>query len=220
MTDWSVMKYCASHRTEGQKAVPLFVDKQKKRQVLIEAAVAVFSRNGYQRTKMNDIAHEAGVGKGTLYEYFPSKRKLFVEMSEYLYEQFMVKQRDALDSVEDPEQRIHTLISATLEQTALWTRLMHLFIDVWAEMDREGEEDELRRIITRVYRKTADILAGYIREGQTRGQFKPCNAEDAALAILAVLDGLVFQHLINKRMFETKSMISTLTKILVEGLKK
>lgn len=200
--------------------MPLLVDKQKKRQLLIQAAVAVFSRNGYQRTKMKDIAHEAGVGKGTLYEYFPSKRKLFVDMSEYLYEQFMTKQRDALDSVEDPEEQIHKLISATLEQTALWTRLMHLFIDVWAEMDREGEEDELRRITNNVYRKSADVLAGYIREAQARGQFRDCDANDAALAILAVLDGLVFQHLINRHMFDTKSMVSTLSRVLLEGLKK
>ena len=48
----------------------------KQRQILTGARV-VFLRDGFDGASMNDIAREAGVSKGTLYVYFPSKEALF-----------------------------------------------------------------------------------------------------------------------------------------------
>src|SRR3546814_8314834 len=63
--------------------MPKIVDKDAKRLSLIEAAAIVFAREGFARTKMAHIAAEAGVGKGTLYEYFASKNELFLSVCEH-----------------------------------------------------------------------------------------------------------------------------------------
>ncbi|MFX1582474.1 MAG: TetR/AcrR family transcriptional regulator, partial [Promethearchaeota archaeon] len=49
--------------------------RAKKR--IVEAAITVFAKKGYHKTKMADIAKEVGVSKGTLYQYFKSKKELF-----------------------------------------------------------------------------------------------------------------------------------------------
>lgn len=54
--------------------------KQAKRLALIEAALAVFSRVGFAAAKIDDVAEEAGVSKGTVYLYFDSKEDLFEGM--------------------------------------------------------------------------------------------------------------------------------------------
>ncbi|MEN6327452.1 MAG: TetR/AcrR family transcriptional regulator [Syntrophomonas sp.] len=54
--------------------------KKGKRELIIEAAVQVFSSKGYHNTRMEEIANVAGIGKGTIYEYFKSKLQLFQEM--------------------------------------------------------------------------------------------------------------------------------------------
>ncbi len=51
-----------------------------KRALIIKAAVRVFSRQGFHQARVEDIAQEAGVGKGTIYEYFENKRNLFEEV--------------------------------------------------------------------------------------------------------------------------------------------
>ncbi|MGB7413479.1 MAG: TetR/AcrR family transcriptional regulator [Thermosynechococcaceae cyanobacterium] len=56
--------------------MPKIVDRAAKQQAILDAAIAVFSRQGYHAAKMADIAVEAGMGKGTLYEYFPTKEAL------------------------------------------------------------------------------------------------------------------------------------------------
>lgn len=54
--------------------------KEAKRTALVDAALAVFSRVGFAAAKMDDVAEEAGVSKGTVYLYFDSKEKLFEGM--------------------------------------------------------------------------------------------------------------------------------------------
>ncbi|MEN6351319.1 MAG: TetR/AcrR family transcriptional regulator [Syntrophomonas sp.] len=56
--------------------------KSGKRQIILEAAVKVFSSKGYHNTRMEEIAVAAGIGKGTIYEYFSSKLELFKAMLE------------------------------------------------------------------------------------------------------------------------------------------
>lgn len=51
-----------------------------KREKIIQAAVGVFGESGFDAASMADIAAKAGVAKGTLYLYFPSKEQLFEEV--------------------------------------------------------------------------------------------------------------------------------------------
>jgi AcrR family transcriptional regulator len=57
--------------------------RRDKRSVIIEAAAHVFATRGYTGTLIADIAAKAGVGKGTIYEYFNSKEDLFFAVFEW-----------------------------------------------------------------------------------------------------------------------------------------
>jgi len=51
---------------------------ERRREAILSAARAVFARKGYAHTVVEDIAGEAGIGKGTLYLYFPSKEQIYL----------------------------------------------------------------------------------------------------------------------------------------------
>ena len=55
-------------------------EKQERRDNILEAAALVFSEKGYHQARVEEIAVQAGIGKGTVYEYFASKLELFQEM--------------------------------------------------------------------------------------------------------------------------------------------
>jgi len=55
-------------------------NRTEKRKRALDAALTVFSRNGYSAASMDAIATEAGLTKPTLYQYFASKDELFKEM--------------------------------------------------------------------------------------------------------------------------------------------
>lgn len=64
---------------------------------IVRAAFVVFVDRGYRKTKMENIADEAGVSKGTLYYYFVSKAHLFL----YLLENGVIEPGDDIPSTED-----------------------------------------------------------------------------------------------------------------------
>ena len=54
-----------------------------KRYRILEAATEIFSTKDYHEAKVEEIAKKAGVGKGTIYQYFPSKQAILDNL--YLY---------------------------------------------------------------------------------------------------------------------------------------
>jgi len=59
------------------------VTKEERRKQILEMSIKVFTKQGYHKAKIEDIANEANIGKGTVYQYFTSKKELFKEMVAY-----------------------------------------------------------------------------------------------------------------------------------------
>ncbi|MCB8914668.1 MAG: TetR/AcrR family transcriptional regulator [Thermoleophilales bacterium] len=54
----------------------------ERRKLILEAALDVFAKGGYQETKLDEVAEKAGVSKALIYEHFSSKRELYKEILE------------------------------------------------------------------------------------------------------------------------------------------
>lgn len=55
-------------------------EAEQTRQTLLKSALIVFSRQGYSATRLEDVAAEAGVTRGSIYHHFGSKAELYTEM--------------------------------------------------------------------------------------------------------------------------------------------
>ena len=64
-----------ARREERKEQITEYRQKQ-----ILDAALAVFSRKGYGEATIPDIAREAGVAVGTIYNYYESKRDLLVSL--------------------------------------------------------------------------------------------------------------------------------------------
>ena len=56
---------------------PALDDRKMREERLLDAAVALLVRYGYRKTTIDDVAREAGVGKGTIYLHWKDKNELF-----------------------------------------------------------------------------------------------------------------------------------------------
>ena len=56
--------------------------KRQTRKAILEAAVTLFGTNGYDRTSIDRLAKEAGIGKGTIYSYFRTKSEILLAFCE------------------------------------------------------------------------------------------------------------------------------------------
>ncbi len=64
------------------------VEKASKREMILTAAREIFGEKGYHSTTSEEIAKKAGVGKGTIYQYFESKQDIFQQMQMQYLKQY------------------------------------------------------------------------------------------------------------------------------------
>jgi AcrR family transcriptional regulator len=98
--------------------------KQKKRQRILDAAARAFPNEHFHKVSTEGIAAAAGVGKGTLFRYFPSKEKLFVATLCYSVEVATAEIDRALAGLTDPLERLETLCEHLF---AFYRQNNHLF---------------------------------------------------------------------------------------------
>ena len=57
--------------------------KPEKRERIINAALKEFAKNGYDKASTNEIVKESGISKGSLFNYFISKKELYLFLLDY-----------------------------------------------------------------------------------------------------------------------------------------
>lgn len=78
---------------------------------ILIAALGLIGRQGVQRLNMAQIADAAGVARGTLYRYFPSRDHVLVAAADYDEARFSAGLDEVLDSVLEPEARIGAFVT-------------------------------------------------------------------------------------------------------------
>lgn len=78
---------------------------------ILSAALRLVGRRGVKRLGMQEVSEAAGVSRGTLYRYFPSKDHLLAAVANYDERKFTDGLATSLESVEDPTERIQTLVA-------------------------------------------------------------------------------------------------------------
>jgi len=80
--------------------------KSDRKRQIIEKAVRVFARKGYNQTKISDITGAVGVGQSTFYLYFPNKRALFIECVDQVFDAMF---RDVWEEIRHEKQPMRRL---------------------------------------------------------------------------------------------------------------
>ncbi|MGD8779469.1 MAG: TetR/AcrR family transcriptional regulator [Ignavibacteria bacterium] len=196
---------------------PIIVNKPEKKEIILNAAIKVFAKNGVRNTKIIDIADTAGVGKGTVYEYFSSKEEIF----ETAFEFSMVKYIDFLKQVAkwdiEPEQKLKRIIKTIGSMMEAESYLTEITFHFWAEGIR-AEKERLNAGLKKTYKDSKRIIKSIIQEGIKDRTFKKVNADYYAAIMIAVFDGLLLQWIYNKD-FSIGKMIVEIENIILNELK-
>jgi AcrR family transcriptional regulator len=169
-------------------------DRGDKRPRLVEAASAVFAEKGYASTRVADIAERAGVGKGTVYEYFSSKEELLFAVFEMTNAEISLRMDAALADGASTEEQLHNLLRLGAEVITEQIEMQPVILDFWAASRGKGLEETYRKAVVSSYTFFRELLANFIHDGQQRGEFKTAiDAEALAATIVATVDGLGIQ---------------------------
>jgi TetR/AcrR family transcriptional regulator, fatty acid metabolism regulator protein len=167
----------------------------EKRRLILDAAVRVFARQGFNQCRVSDIADEAGVAYGLVYHYFRSK-------DEVLDTLFLERWNVMLDVIRDLDgqdlparEKLYAIASFIVDSYRHDPELMKVIIVEVTRAANSFGQTHLEKI-TEAY----ELIAGIVARAQADGAFKDTvTPRFAALAfygaIEQVLSGWIFETL-------------------------
>ena len=192
------------------------MNKNGKSEMILEAALNAFSKKGYYDTRMENIAKDAGVGKGTLYEYFSNKEELFKESLEYAINIYLEKINMAVQEGKSVEEKIIGILKVECGTKKKYDNFAFTFMRESAniEMDFKKSIYRIREIKIQLYSK---IISNAVDEGIYRDDLDVDLAASILLGALNQVQFKNFYHGLND--FSIDDTKNTL-KILNHGFKK
>lgn len=169
--------------------MPKIVDAGEQRAAIRSAARRVFARNGVATTGLGRVAEAAGMGRSSLYHYYPDKASLLRDLLREALEQEAALFAATLAGDDAP-----------LERVARTARALALTFDDWGAVARALFDLRLRdsRQFRPFFRHVRDLLCEVVVEGQADGSIDATLAPPACAAIIiGAIDGLLFQRIVD-----------------------
>lgn len=186
---------------------------RRTRELLINAARTVFSRDGFLDARIGDIANEAGVAHGTFYTYFESKEAVFREVMIRLFDELREDPTVSPYHSDDPLGRIE---QANRRHIELCRRNAQLLATVEQVVTFSDGIRSLRRDLRTPWLQR-NIKA--IRRWQEAGQADPeLDPEYAAAALQAMVDRFMYVWVVLGYDFDEERAVRTLTRMWAQAL--
>lgn len=192
------------------------VSEERKSQIL-EAAIAVFARLGFQQTRMDDIASQAGLSKGALYLYYKSKDAVIAALLKYFFmQEFKRLQSFAASERQESVSEQLLLLTRQLSSAMQWMeRLMPIAFEFYA---LAGRDKEVRQFLRGYFKDYRSVLAGLIRRGIERGEFRAIDADATAITLAALYEGMALLYFLDPQALPWSEQLETAVSSLLRGI--
>lgn len=155
------------------------------RENIISVATQVFSRYGFKKTSMDDIARALRMGKSSIYYYFKGKEEIFQAVVDREADMLRLKVKEILESTIDATDKLRKYVKLRMDLVKQLSNYMEIL-----------KNDDLMNLelTERIRRKYDDeeitIIRQILEEGNNRGLFRVKDLNLSALAIVTAMKGL------------------------------
>src|SRR3954468_11564465 len=122
------------------------------RAAILDAALEVFSKRGYNGASIDEIAQAAGISKALIYEHFPSKKELHVSLLERHTQEIFVRLSQTADTGDPGEVRLRNGVDAFLEWVETHPEAFRLLF-------RDTFELEVAEVLNRLQAQATGAIA-------------------------------------------------------------
>jgi AcrR family transcriptional regulator len=189
--------------------MPKVVDSNLQREDIRAAARKVFASRGVRGTGLAHVAEAAGMGRSSLYHYYPDKRSLLADMVGEMLDQERAVFRVCLRGEGTPQARLDRLARACAALFPEWADTGRMILD------RRLEDAKKLRTFLRGLRRE---LAAVIEEGQADGSMTQSQSADVLASILMdAIDGLLLQYFVDPKALPAPDRLAA---NLAEGIRR
>jgi AcrR family transcriptional regulator len=167
-------------------------DAEARREQMLRAALEVIVERGYADTRIADVAERTGTSPALVIYYFKTRDQLLTEAIRFSEDSWYAEGVRRMADIPAAAGRLTEIIAMTClpetdpEPRSWWM----LWLDLWALSPRSPGVAAVRRKFDERWR---EMIRSLVLTGQEAGEFAPVDADDFAITLSSLLDGLAVQ---------------------------
>ena len=191
------------------------VDKEEYRKKIVMISGQIFSRYGFRKTTMDEIAKELKMGKSSVYYYFKSKEDIFEAV--VLYEANVLRNEltKAIKSVDSPVDKMKNYVFVRMKSFEKLANYYNAIFD-----KNLAHFDFIETIREKYDREELAILRLIIYDGVRKKVFNVRNSEYTAIAVQTTLKGLEVPMFWKKKEIDINDRLNAILEVLFYGIMK
>jgi len=185
--------------------------------IILNTALELFSKNGYDATSVAEICSMANVSKGAFYHHFPSKQDLFLVLM-----RTWLKDVDGMFQSADAEAENVPQIFDNMAEISggLFDALeggFPILLEFWTQANRQPP---VWKKAVEPYRQFLDYFTNLVQRGINQGEFtQDLEPEVAARAIMSIAMGLLLQAIFDSKGADWQEVTRSSINLLVKGMR-
>lgn len=190
--------------------------RDQVRDSLLDAMDRLLARYGYQKTTVDDLAAEAGIGKGTVYLYFSSKEQVALSCIDRFHDRLV----DELQAISGSQASSYDKVVAVMKERVRcrfeYCRNTSSFSEMLSAL-----QGELLSRKARYHQEEASVLESILKQGAKAREWPACDFKAAADAIVHATNGFLPYSLKVSQLGsweEIEGQIECLAQLLVYGV--
>jgi AcrR family transcriptional regulator len=187
----------------------------ERRAQILEGAKKVFAKLGFERARVDDIAEESGLSKGTLYWYFDSKDAIITAIMDEFFTQELAQVRGLLDAELSAKEKLLVFARFAAEDIIKMQPLILILFEYWSLLLRRKK---VKKVLSNYYKSILDIMVPIIEEGIDQGEFRQVDAISAAIALGAVFEGIIVLWGAAPEIVDLREHIEVGVRLMIEGM--
>ena len=181
---------------------------------ILEAAVKVFSEQGFFQSTVSQIAKEAGVADGTIYLYFKNKDDILVHFFSFRTRQVFARLREEVEQADNTIDKLRNLVRRHLEEFQSDRNMAVVYFTETHKSHRLVEQQ-----IKEMSKMYLDIVAEIVEQGQEEGIIR----KDLYLGlvkrfIIGAVDEVINTWLHSEGKYDLVSMADPLVELFLKGI--
>lgn len=185
----------------------------KTRKIIFEAAIKVFSSNGYESATMDEVASKAGVAKGTLYYHFKSKEELFYFVVQSGIDLISNEVSKAIEEVDDPVEKMKVVARLQLKYVYTNKDLFRVIMaHIWGNKERH---EEIRGQMKSLIDLTSKTLSGITKDSNKDNE----DSDILSYCFIGILFSSALYEIINENNYNQDEVIEKFINYINYGIR-
>lgn len=202
------------------RPVGLFMNQEKqdlRKDQILDAALSVLIKNGYDRSRMDDVVQQSQLSKGAIYWYYKSKKDMYLDLVNFWVFRYSVTINHLVENDQSAPDQLKSLFNYFIDQYESDPDPFFALTEFWSMAQKD---DEFREKLQIVYSQFLEVFEKIIKKGVNNGDFKKLDIRITAMSIMLNVESINWFTLFEPHGVSAREYIQTISEFILSGLLK